>query len=342
MILASPVQAQGEAVNFPDEADWTHKATGLTVTPEHEGFVRDGVRQYAEDEMNVSVQLHDADRSTSITVYVYRAGVANVSIWADRALTAMLGNPAMGSPVGGQLFMGRFTPINSSGEDSGFHAVTSLEGANVRATGMSMFAHDDWLIKVRASSSRLDEAGITEAIGSVISGFKLGESEEKYPTVEFIEPCEKGLKFAKKIKLTQLDLIGQLMFVPLTEHITVASKGKDTAKNSWCRDPQSTLEVGIYRSGNDNDSFVAALGDSGINAYVAKFRTSSELLKARGFIVKTSDGIEEATWPIFDKLPHPVVIARNYGEVGPLATVDVRPGGDGDTTIMVNPSSIPD
>lgn len=342
--LATPgkAYAQPQQVEVDADQDWSHKWTGLTIPPRFEGFVRDQVTQYVPDELNVSVQLFDEDRETSVTVYIYRTAAPNVSIWSDRAVAALIAKPKLGTPIEGQFFKGRFTPLNNSGTDSGFHAVTPLEGADLKATGVSLFAHDDWIIKIRASSSKLGDTEITQLIGAMISGFDLGASEATYPPVKFIEPCEKDLKLATKLKLQRFDLMGQIIFAPITEEISVARMGSDAAEKSWCRDRQSSTQVGIYRSGSGKDSYFAALGDSGVGAYVAKFGGAGGLLKARGYLVKISDGAEERTWPLFDKMPHPFVIAENYSSISAISKSDIRPGGEGGTTILVSPDSIPD
>lgn len=334
--LAQPQQLEVDA-----NQEWSHKWTGLTIPPRYEGYVRGEVTAFVPDELNVAVQLFDENRETYVTVYVYRAASPNISIWSDRALTALVTNPQLGRPVPGQLVSGRFTPLNDSGADSGFHAVTSLEGAKMKATGVSLFGHDDWIIKIRASSSVLDSTGITDLIGRMISGLGLGASEVSYPPVTFIEPCEKDLEFATKLKLRQFDMMGQLIFPTIAGEVSVAKMGSDAADETWCRDRQSSTQVGIYRSGNAKHSYFAALGDSGIGAFVAKFG-GGELLKTSGHLVKTSDGAEEQTWPLFDKMPHPLVIAENYGSISPVSTSDIRPGGEGGSTIHISPELIGD
>lgn len=339
--LTSAALAQPQQIEVDASQNWSHKWTGLTIPPQYEGYVRGEVSAFVPDELNVAVQLLDENRETYLTVYIYRAASPNISIWSDRALTALVTNPRLGNPVPGQLVVGRFTPLNDSGADSGFHAVTSLEGARMKATGVSLFAHDDWIIKIRASSSALGSAEITDLIGRVISGLGLGGSGVSYPPVTLIEPCEEDLEFATKLKLRQFDMMGQMLFPTIAGEISVAEKGRDAAGETWCRDRQSSAQVGIYRSGNGKDSYFAALGDSGIGAFVAKFG-ARELFKTSGYLVKTSDGAEERTWPLFDKLPHPLVIAENYGSVSPVSTSNISPGGDGGSTIHISPDSIRD
>lgn len=336
--LPAAASAQPQEIEVDADQDWSHKWTGLTITPQYEGIVRDRVTQFVPDELNIAIQLFDEGRETAVTVYIFRAASPNISIWSDRAVTALLTNPKLGKPVPGQFVSGRFTPLNNSGTDSGFHAVTPLEGAEVKATGVSLFAHDDWMIKIRASSSALGSAEITDLIGRMISGFNLGESQASYPPVTFIEPCEEDLEFATKLKLQQFGLGGQLLFAPIAGEISVAEMGSDDGDETWCRDRQSSAHAGVYRSGSGKDSYFAALGDGGVGAYVAKFK----MLMAEGYLVKTSDGAEERTWPLFDKMPHPLVIAQNYGAIGAVSESDVRPGSDGSTTILISPDSLGD
>ncbi|MEO0908491.1 MAG: hypothetical protein AAFY07_13300 [Pseudomonadota bacterium] len=325
----------------PDET-WQHEWTGLAIPPTYRGYIRTGVKQYAEDDMNVSIQLWDGNGETSITIYVYRTASPNISIWGDRALTAMISNANLGNPVDGEVIIGQFSPLNDSGSESAFHAVAKMEGGNVNATGVSLFAHNDWIIKVRASSEVLSAEEITQAIGNIISGMELGTSGTTYPGVEFIADCEDGLDFANQVKIQQFDLVGQLIFSSTADRFSVTESGQSRDGRTWCRDPQSSVEVGIYRSDASDNSYFAALGDSGVGALVSRLRTSSQLLSLNGYVVQTSDGLYERLWPFFNKMPHPMILANNYDDIAPLSTVDVRPGSDGQQTIIVDPASIPE
>jgi len=331
------VLAQPRVLEVPGDQDWQHKWTNLTVPPLLKEFVRAEIHEFAEDQLNVSVQLFDKSKQTSITIYIFRPGAPNISIWADRAVTAIVNNPRLGSVVEGQFFRGRFTPLNGSGIDSAFHAVTPLTGTQLKSTGVSIFAHDGWLVKVRASSSKVSDTELTNVIGKIISALNLGQSGATYPAVEFIENCEKSVKFNTEVKLQRLDGVGQLLASTLTDEITVADLGADDEKTQWCRDEQSRTEYGVYRRNDKKDPVIVALGDAGIVATISDVNLSTGLGKLDGYVIKLSDGVEEITWPFFDKLPHPGVIAQNYGQIPPTSKIDVRPGGEGGKTIILSP-----
>lgn len=338
--LSQSALAQPEVLEAPVDGDWKHKWTGVTVPPILAGFERRDILQYAEDQLNVSVQLFDASKDTSITIYVYRAGAANISIWADRAVTGMVSNSQLGRPVDGQFFRGRFTPLNGSGQDSAFHAVTPLEDSSLKATGLSLFAHDDWLIKIRASSSKYSDTELTGIIGKVISALNIEESKKTYPPVEFIEDCEEPAKFETEVQLQQMDLMGQLLISSVISDVSVAEMGADDGDSEWCRDATSRVEYGVYRRNGDKGSVVVALGDSGVNATISKMSSKSALAKIKGYMVVISDGVEQSTWPLFNKKPHPGVVFQNYGAISPISSLDLRPGSEGGTTIFVSPESL--
>jgi hypothetical protein len=317
------------------DAPFVHGPSGITVPARIGRFARVSVTDYAGDQLNIGIQLREESKETFLTLFIYRAAMPNVSVWGDFSALKMVNNPSIGAAVDGSFFLGRFTPPNDSGADSGLHARALLEGAQQSSTGMSIFAHDDWIVKLRATSNALSESEITALMGEVLSGLTMPTSETSYSPVTLIEPCRSPLKFSKNVEALGLDMTGQIMIGAAVQKVSLASGAADNPGKPWCRDPQSSLDYGIYREDNSRSNYLVTLSDGGIAALVGDFRGEILNGKVSGVLVTTSNGLTQETWPILDKRPHPALLREYYGDVSPIATRDVRPGADGGSTINI-------
>ncbi|MEL7197107.1 MAG: hypothetical protein AAGL10_02230 [Pseudomonadota bacterium] len=178
----------------------------------------------------------------------------------------MLNNPSIGETVEGSFFLGRFTPPNGSGPDSAIHARALVQGTDVKSTGLSIFAHDDRLFKVRATSSTLGETGITKVIGDLILRLAMSQSKVSYPHATLISPCKKPLSFEKDLTVKRYDVFGQINLALAIQQLSVAKSVADSVKKPWCRDIQSTSDFGVYRRNNHKSEYFVALNDSGFGA----------------------------------------------------------------------------
>lgn len=336
LTLASPASAQTPVPVEPD-APFVHEPSGITVPARVGRFARVSVTDYAGDQLNIAIQLREESKETFLSLFIYRAAMPNISVWGDFSALKMVNNPSIGGAVEGSFLLGRFTPPNGSGADSGLHARALLEGAQQNSTGLSIFAHDDWIVKLRATSNALSDTEITALIGEVLTALTMPASEARYPPVTLIEPCRSELKFGKNVEALRLDMTGQIMIGAVVQKVSLANMGADNPGKPWCRDPQSSLDYGVYREDNSKKGYLVTLSDGGVAAMVSDFRSNLLSGKVSGVLVTTSDGLTQQTWPILDKRPHPALVRDNYGNVSPIATQDVRPGADGGSTINITP-----
>lgn len=334
LALLGPVSFAHAQTLIPVELDapFVHEGSGITIDPRIGRFERTSVQDFTTEQLNIAIQLREESKDTFVTLYIYRAATPNVSIWGDFASIAMTNNPSIGEVVSGTFFLGRFTPPNAAGPNSALHARALVKGTNERATGLSVFAHNDWIVKVRATSKVLSDEEITAVIGKVISGLEMEASATTYPPVTLVQSCKKPMKFGKKPSLKAFDLVGQIVVGTSLMEVSVSREAADSPTSVWCRDEQSTSEHGIYRKDNAKSAYFVALSDSGTGAYVSNARRVSSV---SGYLVKSSDGLTEAVWPLFDKRPHPALIRSMYGSVSPITTQDVRPGSQGGSNLRV-------
>ena len=311
---------------------WFHEESTLRLPDTLDGFVRTKVNRFDDEGYNVGVSFVEETSGSWADVYVYRAGIPSVPMWTDRAASMMLSGGRLGNPVDGQLLVNTFTPPNGAGEDSGIRVAAGLDG-EIKSTGLALYLHDGWLIKVRMSSRTLDHEEMDARVASFIGGVAIEDATEPAPPFAWIEDCEDKLKF-RRARLIQFDMMGSLM-VGTALGIAREKAAKNPPEQLWCRDAASEPQFGIYRNRGDDDSYTMAFGDGGVSLSVGKFDLGPLVTPSRGFLVTQSDGVTELVYPPFDRLPEPRMIAGLPGNFGPIVSFDVRPGADGQMTVHV-------
>jgi len=339
--MAAPLGAQDALP--PASSTWSHDRSGLSLPTTLAGFTRGQSRQYDEDGYNVSINFRDDASGSSADVYVYRAAPASVPLWGDRAVTGMFANPNLGEVDVAAVRIGRFTPPNGAGAESGLKVVTPIKG-DLASSGLAIYAHDGWLVKLRMSSRTLDATAIEMRMAEFIAGLRLPAATRPAPPLADIADCTAPLKSDKKAKLMQLDMMGTIML-----GATLGTINEDRVKNAakasassraepvWCRDASSQPQYGVYRSGGEDDAYLVAIGDSGTSLSVGRYDMGPLMKPSRGFLVTQSDGVTELVYPPFDRLPLPEQMLALPGKISPVSSISLVPGEENKQTIIVPP-----
>jgi len=315
---------------------WQHDLSTLKVAGEIGSFSRGAVNRYDQDGYNVSVQLEDTETQTIATIYVFRSGRPNVGVWADRAASVMLSNPALGKADMEQIIRGAFTPPNAAGADSGYRVVAGINGEGFRSTGAAIYNHDGWLLKIRMSSRTLSPQGLDETLMSIIAKIDMDAAKQPAPAFVQIEDCTQQLKTRKNAKINRYDMVGTILVGAAVGAAREAVRGSAAeAKETWCRDPSSKWEYGVYRADESEKSYLIAFGDAGVSAEASNVNFSGLVKPSRGYMLSVSDGVTEEVYPILNRLPKPAQIAELLGKLSPISTFDVRPGAAGEQTIVI-------
>lgn len=333
------VTAHGQApIEIEGNSGYLHPHLEFTVPQQLAGFVMTEAVTFDDDQFNVAMQLQDDSEAATATLYIYRTGLEDLRVWADRATTVMLSNPQLGTVDIDGIDMGNFTPPGGGGPDSGFLLVAPLEGKAVTSTGLAIFMHDGWLVKLRMSSHSLTPSALRPRIAQLIAALDLPGVEQQRPVFRTMEDCPDNLAFKREAKMLRLDTVGSLLFGTIFSAAKEEEPIKRTAPNVACREGL-TDSYGVYRFDEADDSYAVAFGDAGISASINKFDASGLFKPSKGFVVQLSDGVTLSVYPPFDRLPTPAQAYSILDQIRPQVTVDVRPGGDGGSTINV---SVPD
>ncbi len=320
---------------------WSHDLSGLALPPMLAGFARGQSKQYDEDGYNVGVAFKDDATGSWADLFVYRAVPASVAIWGDRAIAGMFANPMLGDVDANAVRITRFTPPNNAGAQSGLKVVAPLSN-ELKSSGLAIYLHDGWLVKLRMTSRKLDPAALDARMTEFMAGLALTPATQPAPPFVDIQNCAAPLKSGKKAKLMRLDMMGSILLggtlgAAHEARIEQAKTDDDTVhpKAAWCRDPASQPQYGIYRRGDADDSYLVAIGDVGTSLSVGRYDLGPLMSPSRGFLVTQSDGVTEVTYPPFDRLPQPEQVLGLPGNVSPLFSAGILPGNEKKTTITV-------
>ncbi len=345
LILAAmpPLAAQDQPAARPASV-WSHDRSGLTVPATLAGFTRGESKQYDEDGYNVSVAFRDKASGSWATLFIYRASPASVPMWGDRAAAALFRSGAQIAIDPAAVTRRSFTPPGGAGEMSGMKLVAPATGG-AASTGLAIYLHDDWLVKLRMSSETLDPAALEARLGAFLDALALPTARRAAPPFAEIADCAAPAKPGKKAKLVQLDMMGSILLggtlsaahdERLEKEKAAAEKGaavKAASETPWCRDAASKPEYGIYRAGSD-EGYLVAFGDSGTSLTVARYDMAGLIRPSRGFLVTQADGVMELVYPPFDRMPLPEQVMGLPGNVSPVFSAGLLPG-DKNTTITV-------
>lgn len=333
LAFLGPLRAQ-EPIPVELDSAWRHPHIDLTLPPSLSAFVRAGIVRLDEEQYNLAATLEDAATGTTATLYVYRTGIADVPIWADRTATTILSSSPLGKIDLERAQFAAFTPPDGSGDDSGFLLVSPLSGGSLRSTGLVIFLHDEWLIKLRMSSEQLDRDALQTRMTELIGSLPLGKAKLPVPAFATIEDCPAKLTIKKDAKLVRLDMTGTLILGAVLATALKKRGGQANKDVQWCRE-SLTEGYAVYRPGAARDAYAIAFQDAGTTASVGEFDMGSLMNPSRGYIVSVSNGVNEEILPPFDRLPKPEQVAAVVGRIGPVTTIDVRPCSEGEQTIYV-------
>ena len=313
---------------------WEHELSGLRLAEQIGSFTRGESNYFDAEGYNIGIKFFDNEQGTWADVYVYRAGDPSVAMWGDRAMTAMLTGETRQFIKDGGVTRVAFTPPNGAGEQSGVRVVAELNG-DISSTGLALYAHDGWLIKVRMTSYEHDGAALHAQMETLVNGLELPTATQQAPQFSAIRQCEDEIKYKRNARLVQLDMMANILVPTMLSTAREKAAEEPRPTPNWCRDASSVREYAIYRNSQSDDSYTLALGDSGTSISVSRFDFGELISPSRGFLVTQSNGVTEVLYPPLTKLPRPAIVAGLQGNVSPISSFDLRPGGEGGQTIMV-------
>lgn len=273
LLLQSPALA-ATPIDVPEGKGWTHSGTGFTIPVAIDGFTRSAVTDFGTTQSDVSAQYGEQSSGTFLTLYLFRAGAPDVSVWTDRAESSIFQNSGYYGVIDEQgRLWSRLSPWPNAA-DSALRIVLPLSGRAAKATGLVVARHGDWLIKLRMTSTTMSAVQLEARLASVLAALKLPQSKKAALPAYAIQPCPDALPAteAKLLKTDDKAAIYNAALLNSTLPGAIVSKPVKgaAAPPVYCRDRASQPNYGVYRPDGTRESYVIAAGDGGVSIMVGQ------------------------------------------------------------------------
>lgn len=296
---AAAAQGAPRDLAIPADKSWQHAHTGMILPSRLAGLPRAGVRDFGTEELDV-VGTYAAPEGVTASVYIYKSMIPDAPLWFDRADAAIrLRNPnavAAGAPAP-FAFPGAAAP-------SGLRTSYQVGSPGPRSTAVAVApVSEGWLVKVRISASALDRAEIDEKLSAILAGLRWPKEESLSRAAAAIEPCASPL-VTKKAKVVKPDMAQMLL--DLTASTLVAEGKAEGPPPVYCREPGPPASNAVYRANGSEDSYVVALGDSGIALGVGPSLSIDGIGSGRkSYSLLRYGRNDTSALPSFNRLPPP-------------------------------------
>lgn len=280
----APATAEPERIELPDGEDWVHSHSGITVPAELTGIERSHATAFNRDELNTGLTF-DGD-GEMLSVYVYRNTNGGVPVWFEQARLGLLtrdvyeGVEQVGTPFAFAL-PGR--------EEATVLKVvfTMPEESSYKSTGLAMFSLGEWYVKLRATSQKLDAAGLEAWLTQAVNELGLPETLDAGAAIRPVEECAQPLTFETEAKDAPKDgaaslLSGMLGMMVSKKRAEAEVPAKPAVRGHWCRDASLGQNQAVYRPNSATDRYLIAAGDSGIGVMVAPDEAASLMAGPEG------------------------------------------------------------
>ncbi|HZF95348.1 MAG TPA: hypothetical protein VEZ20_10820 [Allosphingosinicella sp.] len=310
-------QPQPRNLNVPARSAWQHAATGMILPREAGGLARREVADLGTGELDI-VGQYEGTGGTVATVYLFRTAVPDVSLWFDRALTAVRERgDQYGTP--GAVVPAAFARPGAA-VPSGLRTAFDLSGRQLRSTALAVAPLGDFLVKVRLSAPALDQAGIDALLTRFVEGLRWPAPRAAEFAAAPVAPCAEPLRL-RRARLVRSDLATSLLdALSGTIRPTPSATERPPA---FCREPGASLRYGVYRPEGTRSAYLIALNDAGIALSVGPGLGALLDERPSGRVSMTLlERGSTSSLPAFNRLPPPEqAIAVAFGSRGPGFTV---------------------
>jgi len=340
---ASPASAQQI---FDDAAVWQHPHSGIAFPTTLGGLPRARVVQFAPDYLNLGFSYREEGAIEELSVYVYRNTNGGVPVWFEQARKVLEIRDTYAGPL---LASGAEQYAWSGAEGwQGLRAVYSTPGSNnFTSTGIALFSVKGWFVKMRASSDVKTASELAQLMDTAFAELTPPAAEFDQPSIVPVIACEDKLAFKKKAKDAKTDgassIMGALMGAPIPEAAGEQNeRTQPVAAAVWCRDASLIPAQVAYRKDASTDSYLLALGDSGIGVSVAPDASlmlpeSKANKKDQAFAITVITESERINFVPQNRLPSPERVMEIIISNRPISSVSTW--GD-DFTVNINSDAI--
>lgn len=269
---AMPAEAQ-QPIELEVGASWQHPHSAITVPSELGGLPRGAATEFAPDFLNIGFSYRTDKPYEELSLYIYRHTNGGAPVWFEQARKAI---EVRDLYAGAQLAFGAEQYGWPGAEGwQGQRAIYELPfGRVAQSTGVALFSVNGWLVKMRASSATRSPGELAALMDQAFAELTPPEAAQPQSPAIAVTECAEKLKF-KKAKDAKQDggsaLLGALLSEIVADKVKNAQVDGSKPKSArvWCRDGSLDPMQNAYRANASTDSYMIALGDSGMSVSVA-------------------------------------------------------------------------
>lgn len=345
LMATAPQQAQQPAprvIAVPADKLWQHARSGVIFPRQIGAFPRGTIQENLPSE--VDVMAHYEDANTRVSLFLFRPQNADIGLWFSQAELMMAVNPLLtgATPTTAPI---AFAPPGST-VPSALRRTYTTQGS-WRVTGMALLPVGRWIVKIRASSSTLDPAGINAAIDAAIAAIRWPAVSTDNPPLpaRIVEPCATNQRWRSARQNPNLEiplLTGVLASMAQRESSAAANEQPDAPRPTnlppLCRDlGYANSYRAVYRDPTGGDSYSLALNDAG--SLISVQRAQDALINSTrhpSYGAQLNTPTDTFTYNSFNGVPSPQQVMRQIEQSSPRTSVAFDPeNGNSDTTIRI-------
>jgi len=317
--LAVPAAAQPQmrTLSVAADAPWRHERTGVTLPPQLADLRRVSVHDATRSELDVNLGYRGSD-GTVATLYLFRTSLPELSIWFDRAVTTMMYSPRTG--LSGAQPPQAVAIMPSGSARAGLMATSDMSARGFRSTGLALLPlADNFFLKIRLTSPTEDSAQLRERLQRLVEeiGWPAGDAQGAASTAAAIRPCPQPLRL-RRARVVEADFAESLLAGLIGSPAAIGRQENGT----FCREP---MLRGVYRLNAATDSYVVAIGDSGLAIRLAP-ATGVDDRRSGRYAMTWIDRTGIGVLPSFDRLPPPDQALETAASNRNRQTIRVEPG----------------
>lgn len=309
LAISAPAAAQ-KALDIANDVEWTHPHSGIVVPASLGGLERSSGTEFAPDFLNVGFSY--GANSQQISLYIYRDTNGGVPVWFEQARIGIENRDIFGKP---QLpFL--LEPYGWPGAEAwqGQRAIYATPKSRLtKSTGLALFSVQGWFVKIRASSDSHSADELGKWMDAALAELTPPSAKMNQPQSLLMQDCAEKLEFKKEAKDAKQDGAANLLGMLLGGIVADKEKEQEVSEEpkeavQWCREGQLSTMQRIYRANASTDSYLIALGDSGIGVSVYPDSASTllnpkEKSKSKNFAVTVINDSERINYVTQDRLP---------------------------------------
>ncbi|MEM8694553.1 MAG: hypothetical protein AAGE05_00850 [Pseudomonadota bacterium] len=308
-VIAVSATAAPTTLETIDTEAFSHDVSGAELPAAIGSLQRTRVVDFEQGQFNIAAQYQNDEGSTFITLYLYRAGVPNVSLWFDRVVPTITSREGFEPEVGNEIVVRPFTPPGHD-QNSGLRMSYSPRHGGVAGTAAALAQYGTWLVKIRASSNRFGHDTLDQLVDLTLAEFEPPDRVGNPGPAYSVEPCQSELAVgaAQQVPASSVEVAPlAMLFQGIGQTVGEDGQVIDPEPVTYCRDSLSTDGYGVYRANEATGGYVIALSDAGNVISVGRGTTLLDLARNSGapIAITFQSSAQNLVFQPFDALPYP-------------------------------------